>query len=527
MPSPRRTWPRAATSWLRTTRYVRDFDRAHTTLDSSLATVRRLGAAQDLETASRIQAQNDLASDWFAKLPALASHFRYRAVVAVSDDHLQPTFDSMTSQLDRSGARHRAAALASLHESQRSEQVVLEATVITIALGLLLLTSAVTTLRYRDRLERIRHRELERLKLAALTDNLTTLGNHRAFEEELQRDLAEAAEAGRPLSLALLDLNGLKQTNDRFGHQAGDESIRALAQGLASAGPDTSAYRIGGDEFALVARGHRAIDTLYLVQHLQGRMAAQPADQAVTASAGVAEADAGIGRDELIRRADLALIQAKRSHRRCLLYNAALEPILQRPDAAEEQRHTDTLATALARAVDAKDAYTHSHCETVSELCAMIGQELGLPRERIARLRLAGLLHDVGKIGITDSILQKPGRLTDEEYRVMQTHTRLGHAIVSAAERPLEASWILHHHERVDGSGYPDGLRGDQIPLESRIILVADAFEAITADRPYRACRPAAAAMAELERCAGSQFDPDCVAALARATTPVELDRAA
>jgi HD-GYP domain-containing protein (c-di-GMP phosphodiesterase class II) len=152
----------------------------------------------------------------------------------------------------------------------------------------------------------------------------------------------------------------------------------------------------------------------------------------------------------------------------------------------------------------------------VSELCALIGQALGMSRDRIAQLRLAGLLHDVGKIGIIDSILQKPGPLTDDEYQVMKTHTRLGHAIVSAAERPDEADWILHHHERIDGGGYPDGLKGDQIPLESRIILVADAYEAITADRPYRAHRSPEVALAELERCAGTQFDAGCVEALRR-----------
>ena len=171
-----------------------------------------------------------------------------------------------------------------------------------------------------------------------------------------------------------------------------------------------------------------------------------------------------LGRDGLIRRADLALIQAKRSHRRCLLYNEALEPTLSTPDQVAEQRHTDALATALARAVDAKDAYTHSHCETVSELCGLIAQELGMDARQIGRLRLAGLLHDVGKIGITDTILQKPGPLTDDEFTIMKTHTRLGHAIVSAAERPIEAEWILHHHERVDGGGYPDGLAGRTDP---------------------------------------------------------------
>ncbi|HVI38464.1 MAG TPA: diguanylate cyclase, partial [Gaiellales bacterium] len=335
-----------------------------------------------------------------------------------------------------------------------------------------------------------------------------------------QRDLDHAVETGAELSLALLDLDGLKQTNDAHGHQVGDECIRSVGAALREAGPGSSAYRIGGDEFALIVHDRRAVDTLYLVQHLQTHMTATSGTRPVSASSGVAESCPTLGRDGLIRRADLALIQAKRSHRRCLLYNEALEPTLSTPDQVAEQRHTDALATALARAVDAKDSYTHSHCETVSELCGLIAQELGMGARHIGRLRLAGLLHDVGKIGITDTILQKPGPLTGDEFAIMKTHTRLGHAIVSAAERPIEAEWVLHHHERVDGGGYPDGLAGEQIPLESRIILVADAFEAITADRPYRTHRSADAAMVELERNAGTQFDADCVAALGRVVRP-------
>jgi diguanylate cyclase (GGDEF)-like protein len=233
-------------------------------------------------------------------------------------------------------------------------------------------------MRYRERLERIRQRELERLKRAALTDSLSGLGNHRAFEEDLQRDLDHAAETGAELSLALLDLDGLKQTNDAHGHQVGDECIRSVGAALREAGPGTSAYRIGGDEFALIVHERRAVDTLYLVQHLQTHMTAASETWPVSASSGIAESCPTLGRDGLIRRADLALIQAKRSHRRCLLYNEALEPTLSTPDQVAEQRHTDALATALARAVDAKDAYTHSHCETVSELCGLIAQELGM-----------------------------------------------------------------------------------------------------------------------------------------------------
>ncbi|HEV8156180.1 MAG TPA: diguanylate cyclase, partial [Gaiellales bacterium] len=500
--------------------HIQEYDQARAELDRSLTIVRALGSPHDLQVAATIEHRNQRASFWFAKLRAYERRRDIIPAYAVSDDRLQPLFDSMAATLNSSGRQHSAAALASLAHSRRSERVVVAITVITVALGILLLTAASAAMRYRERLERIRQRELERLKRAALTDSLSGLGNHRAFEEDLQRDLDHAAETGAELSLALLDLDGLKQTNDAHGHQVGDDCIRSVGAALSDAGPGTSAYRIGGDEFALIVHERRAVDTLYLVQHLQTHMAASPETRPVSASSGVAESCPTLGRDGLIRRADLALMQAKRSHRRCLLYNEALEPTLSTPDQVAEQRHTDALATALARAVDAKDAYTHSHCETVSELCGLIAQELGMGAPQIGRLRLAGLLHDVGKIGITDTILQKPGPLTDDEFTIMRTHTRLGHAIVSAAERPIEAEWILHHHERVDGGGYPDGLAGEQIPLESRIILVADAFEAITADRPYRMHRSADAAMVELERNAGTQFDPDCVAALGRVVRP-------
>jgi diguanylate cyclase (GGDEF)-like protein len=502
------------------------FDRAKASLATALAIVRAHEDGGPTPVDQAVAADNVEVERLLARMQVAYRQNDYALVVKIDDERLEPEFESMTALLDLAGTRHHARALSGLHDAQRSERMVLAAVAITIALGVLLLTSTSATVRYRQRLERVRLKEVDRLKRAALIDNLTTLGNHRAFEEDLELALDQAAQLGQPLSLALLDLDGLKQVNDQHGHQAGDECIRSLATVLAQAGTEVGAYRIGGDEFALIVPGRRAVDTLYLVQHLQSVLAMASSQRPSSATGGAAESAPEIGRDALIRRADLALIQAKRSHRRCLLYNDALEPILALPDVIAEQRHTDALATALARAVDAKDAYTHSHCETVSELCALIGQELGLEPARIGKLRLAGLLHDVGKIGITDSILQKPAPLTDAEYEVMKTHTRLGQAIVSAAECPQEAEWILHHHERVDGCGYPDGLIGDQIPLESRIILVADAFEAITADRPYRAHRSPDIALAELRRCAGTQFDARCVEAL-RSCVEADQRRAA
>jgi HD-GYP domain-containing protein (c-di-GMP phosphodiesterase class II) len=185
--------------------------------------------------------------------------------------------------------------------------------------------------------------------------------------------------------------------------------------------------------------------------------------------------------------------------------------------AGRDLRHSSELASALARAVDAKDSWTRSHCETVAELSALIATGLGLGGERVEELRLAGLVHDVGKIGVPDAILQKPAALDPAEYATVKAHATLGHKILSGTELTREAVWVLHHHERVDGTGYPRGLRGDGIPLESRIIHVADAFEAMTSDRPYRRGMPEAAAIEELRRHAGTQFDRACVDALVAA----------
>ena len=169
-----------------------------------------------------------------------------------------------------------------------------------------------------------------------------------------------------------------------------------------------------------------------------------------------------------------------------------------RHGAAGPSHDQRALAAALARAVDAKDSGTRSHSEVVAQLCVAIGERLGVDAVNLERLRMAGLLHDVGKIGVADAILQKPGALDAEEAKAMAEHVNIGHAILIAAEMPAEACWVLHHHERYDGKGYPEGLRAGEIPLEARIIAVADAYEAMIDLRPYRAAMSVDQALAEL-----------------------------
>lgn len=183
----------------------------------------------------------------------------------------------------------------------------------------------------------------------------------------------------------------------------------------------------------------------------------------------------------------------------------------------ERAAHQATIR-ALVQAVDIKDGYTRGHSERVGQASMMIAHELGLDDERIEVLRFAGILHDVGKLGVPTRLLRKDGPLTPEERRVIELHPEYGHEIVRGISFLGEArAAVLHHHERLDGSGYPYGLVGSQIPESARVVAVADAFDAMTSNRSYRRARPVSAALNELERCAGSQFDPRMVQALVRA----------
>jgi diguanylate cyclase (GGDEF)-like protein len=435
-------------------------------------------------------------------------------------DHvaIDPVFGILADIVYRQAAAASAASLAQSAALRRDEVRASRTISIAVGVGLVLLALfGAIVVRYGRRLDTARAAEVERLAEMAITDPRTGLRNHRAFHEDVARELQVVARTGVPLALVLIDVDDLKSVNDSEGHQAGDERLQALAAAIRATGRGADvAYRVGGDEFAVILPDARAWGALEFAQRLRAAtQAGTHGAGSFTATVGISEALTLRSKDEVIREADLALIGAKRIHQDVVIYGPDLAPGVDR-GVEEDEHHTRTLASALARAVDAKDAYTRSHCQTVSQLCGLIGAELGLDTGRLTRLRLAGLLHDVGKIGVPDAILNKPAKLTDDEYEHMKRHSLLGYDIVQAADMEVEARWVRHHHERFDGAGYPDGLSGEEIPLESRVILVADAFEAMTSDRPYRQAPGQSFAILELGRHAGTQFDPAVVEALTR-----------
>ena len=217
----------------------------------------------------------------------------------------------------------------------------------------------------------------------------------------------------------------------------------------------------------------------------------------------------------MIESADQALYAAKALGRnRSIIFNREIAAIFA-PDAGGRGLDASHLGKllSLAEELDVRDAGTNSHSRTVGRLCAMLAEQLGLPPERVERLEVAGRLHDIGKIGVPNAVLQKPGTLGATEMAHVRTHPEIGAEVLSGHGLEDLRSWVVAHHERPDGKGYPAGLQGDQIPLEAKIIAVADAYQAMTADRVYRAGIGSKAARVELLRCAGTQFDPRVIAA--------------
>ena len=364
--------------------------------------------------------------------------------------------------------------------------------------------------------QRSTHRALSAMRLA-LTDPLTGLGNHRHFHERLRDELQDARRDGRRLTLCLVDIDDFKLVNDRFGHPAGDRVLAEVAARLRQGG---ESFRLGGDEFALILAGASEDSAARTARSIVERIAAVELEVvgSVTVSAGLASTEPARGdQGDLIRRADGALYTAKQNGKNSVRLAAPELGLgaLRRLGEAVDNRVRRRAAESLAAAVDERDASAPGNSLRVGELAARIAVRLGVEPDEVELVWLAGSLHDLGKLAIPEEILRKRDPLTPEERSAVEGHAKVGSSMLADAAAEPIARWVRHHHERWDGSGYPDGILAGEIPLGARILFVADAYQAMTSSRPYRAALTPREALAELRRCAGTQFDPEIVSALA------------
>jgi two-component system, cell cycle response regulator len=326
----------------------------------------------------------------------------------------------------------------------------------------------------------------------ATTDALTGLGNRRALVRDLDRAATESA--GETHVLALFDLDGFKSYNDAFGHPAGDALLERLGANLAATmAGHGGAYRMGGDEFCVLARVEDG-NADAIVARAATALTERGERFRVGCSYGtVVLAGETLHPSEALRVADQRMYANKRGGR---------------------PTHEETIHQVLLSVVGEHDGALREHVDDVADLAERVSRELGLDDDVIAHVRRAAALHDVGKVAIPDEILHAPRKLTEDEWVYMRQHTIIGARIIGAAPELLPVAEIVRSsHERYDGGGYPDKLAGEEIPLGSRIVAVCDSWDAMTTTRAYRGAMPVSEALAELERCAGTQFDPRVVAA--------------
>lgn len=363
----------------------------------------------------------------------------------------------------------------------------------------------------------------QQARIHAERDPVTDLYNHRAFHARLERSLSEARRTSGHAGILLIDLVNFKLFNDTHGHQAGDLALRQVSEVLqACCQAPRLAARLGGDEFAVLLPGADR-DAAYAMAERLTTLAEQSAlslpegdSVPLRLSIGVAsfpqDAEAI---NTLLARADERMYEAKRAG---ITVSRGAHSAF---ETGASSAHFGLLE-ALVAMVDNHDRYTAEHSEQVADYACALGEALGLSHRTIDTLRIAGLLHDVGKIGVPDRILRKPGRLSDEELEIVRRHVELSEALITITTRDLDLiNAVAYHHERWDGTGYPRRAAGEAVPLLGRIMIVADAVSAMAMDRPYRKGLTWEAISTELVRCSGGQFDPALVPVALHALRPL------
>jgi diguanylate cyclase (GGDEF)-like protein len=383
------------------------------------------------------------------------------------------------------------------------------------------------------------HAELRR---AALTDGLTKLFNHDHFNEIIDQELQRSRRFGHPMSLLMLDLDFFKVINDTFGHLAGNNVLVEAAHLIRTSVRDIDTVsRFGGEEFAIIMPECRAKDAAIGAERIRQQIAENLQldvlhGHRVTVSIGVADTEDPRVRKaaDLLELADRAMYAAKTSGRNCVrnyldsptempenieLKSREIETLRKRIEVLSSQTRDAAVQSiaSLMQALEEKDPYSSQHCQNVSFYSGRLASAMGYSDSIISAVTNAGLLHDIGKVGIPDRILMKPSALDTVERMVMHQVPMISVRILDHLRLlETEIQIIRHQREYFDGSGIPSGLKGDQIPIGSRILLVADAFDSMTTDRLYRSCAPVNVVVEEMCRCSGRQFDPEVVDVLDR-----------
>ena len=331
----------------------------------------------------------------------------------------------------------------------------------------------------------------QQLEYLSYHDQLTGLYNRRFFEEELIRlDF----KRNLPLSIVMADVNGLKLINDSFGHTVGDELLKRVTEIMRKGCRDNEIIaRLGGDEFVILLPRTNSNETERIIKRVK--------DLAKKEKIGGLDISVSFGW-ETKKNEDVAIRE---------IFKKA-EDHMYKKKLFESPSTRGKTINAIINALYEKNIREERHSHRVSVLCESMGKALNLSEVGIEELKTVGLLHDIGKIAIEESILNKQGKLTDDEWEEIKRHPEIGYRILSTVNDMAEISeYVLFHHEKWDGSGYPKCLRGEEIPLQSRIIAVADTYDAITSERSYRSALPESIAISELQKNAGLQFDPDLV----------------
>ena len=382
------------------------------------------------------------------------------------------------------------------------------------------------------------------------TDILTGLKTHRAFQEALSEEIKKASESNKPVSVVIFDINNISQINREFGHAKGDEIIKLVSEKIKQNIRSIDvAGRYGGDEIALILPDTDNSEATYITEYLNYSLSCCLVDDvgSIKVSVGLATyPTCAREQEKLLILAEQAMIISKNkgykngistainaqdinfwneasldsfasviAKRHSQLGLNFEEELVDKfhSDSTNSNNHLIDVVTSLAGAIDAKDTYTKGHSTSVSRYAEALARALNLPDEEVERIKLGALLHDVGKIGIPENILGRTSKLEDDEWEIMKQHPVIGAEKVLAPVAALRdlIPMVKHHHEHWDGSGYPDNLKGEEIPLAARIVAVADTFHALISDRPYRKGLPIEKAIEILRIGSGIQWDRELV----------------